>query len=163
MRLLAIMIPLSLTNIPTTVPSIATQYVRNRVQHDSTARQWTQLYARPPPPPAPAVPSAKAKGKKKSAPDSRSVPDEITILDSDEEAELASTRGGRKRKRDARPAEIELVDSDEAEEPVHGPSEGSSSKRKRPRPSAQRSKGHGSGSGARQQVDSDDVIVIEDD
>lgn len=30
------------------VPSIATQYVRNRIQHDHTARRWTELYARPP-------------------------------------------------------------------------------------------------------------------
>jgi hypothetical protein len=30
------------------VPSIATEYVRNRIQHDHTARRWTELYARPP-------------------------------------------------------------------------------------------------------------------
>ncbi|KAG2159122.1 ubiquitin-conjugating enzyme/RWD-like protein [Suillus bovinus] len=30
------------------VPSIATEYVRNRVQHDRTARRWTELYARSP-------------------------------------------------------------------------------------------------------------------
>jgi hypothetical protein len=41
-----------------TVPSIATEYVKNRVQHDRTARQWTQLYARPPAPPPPPVASA---------------------------------------------------------------------------------------------------------
>ncbi|OAX41854.1 hypothetical protein K503DRAFT_863565 [Rhizopogon vinicolor AM-OR11-026] len=28
------------------VPSIATEYVRNRVHHDRTARRWTELYAR---------------------------------------------------------------------------------------------------------------------
>ncbi|KAI0353301.1 ubiquitin-conjugating enzyme, partial [Trametes cingulata] len=27
------------------VPSIATEYVRNRVQHDRNARRWTELYA----------------------------------------------------------------------------------------------------------------------
>ncbi|KAG1861959.1 ubiquitin-conjugating enzyme/RWD-like protein, partial [Suillus tomentosus] len=27
------------------VPSIATEYLRNRVQHDRTARRWTELYA----------------------------------------------------------------------------------------------------------------------
>lgn len=31
-----------------TVPSIATEYLRNRVQHDRTARRWTELYARSP-------------------------------------------------------------------------------------------------------------------
>ncbi|KAF9473379.1 hypothetical protein BDN70DRAFT_885893 [Pholiota conissans] len=47
------------------VPSIATQYTRNRKVHDSTARSWTALYAKPkPPPPAPAAPSSKARGKK---------------------------------------------------------------------------------------------------
>lgn len=30
-----------------TVPSIATEYVRNRKQHDNNARHWTELYARP--------------------------------------------------------------------------------------------------------------------
>jgi len=29
------------------VPSIATEYVRNRKQHDNNARHWTELYARP--------------------------------------------------------------------------------------------------------------------
>ena len=33
-----------------TVPSIATEFSRNRKKHDSTARQWTQLYALPPKP-----------------------------------------------------------------------------------------------------------------
>lgn len=40
------------------MPSIATEYVRNRAQHDKTAKHWTELYARPgsndapsPPPP----------------------------------------------------------------------------------------------------------------
>lgn len=30
-----------------TVAAVATQYVRNRKLHDATARQWTELYARP--------------------------------------------------------------------------------------------------------------------
>lgn len=50
------------------VPSIATEYMRNRIQHDSTARRWTELYARPPPLPAPAgfPPSSRSKGKGKA-------------------------------------------------------------------------------------------------
>ncbi|KAI6044516.1 ubiquitin-conjugating enzyme/RWD-like protein [Pisolithus marmoratus] len=36
------------------VPSIATEYMRNRQQHDRTAKRWTELYARPPPVPPPA-------------------------------------------------------------------------------------------------------------
>ena len=41
------------------MPSIAQEYTKHREQHDRTARQWTQLYARPPPPP-PAAPAAAA-------------------------------------------------------------------------------------------------------
>ncbi|KAK2462778.1 hypothetical protein APHAL10511_005169 [Amanita phalloides] len=39
------------------VPSIATQYVRNRKLHDSTAREWTEKYARPRTPVPPPVPT----------------------------------------------------------------------------------------------------------
>ncbi|KAH9914184.1 ubiquitin-conjugating enzyme/RWD-like protein [Epithele typhae] len=37
----------SLLTDPNPIPSIATEYVRNRVQHDREARRWTELYARP--------------------------------------------------------------------------------------------------------------------
>lgn len=40
------------------VPNIATQYNRQRAQHDSTARQWTQLYA---------VPASQIQGSSSSA------------------------------------------------------------------------------------------------
>jgi hypothetical protein len=33
------------------VPSIATEFLRKRPMHDHNARQWTELYAKPPPPP----------------------------------------------------------------------------------------------------------------
>ncbi|KAF9219297.1 hypothetical protein BS17DRAFT_789616, partial [Gyrodon lividus] len=60
------------------IPSIATEYMRNRAQHDRTARRWTELYARPPPPPpplqpksastsAPASTSNRSKGKEKAS------------------------------------------------------------------------------------------------
>jgi ubiquitin-conjugating enzyme E2 D/E len=32
-----------------TVPTVANQYTRNRKQHDTTAREWTTLYAKPKP------------------------------------------------------------------------------------------------------------------
>ncbi|KAG8221586.1 ubiquitin-conjugating enzyme/RWD-like protein [Butyriboletus roseoflavus] len=68
------------------VPSIATEYTRNRAQHDRTARRWTELYARPPSPPpqlasaltsVPGSSSKRTKGKEKAsttqtAPPSRS-------------------------------------------------------------------------------------------
>jgi len=49
------------------VPSIATEFVRNRELHDRTARQWTALYAQPKAPTPPtATLSTKQKGKKKA-------------------------------------------------------------------------------------------------
>ncbi|KAJ3740132.1 ubiquitin-conjugating enzyme/RWD-like protein [Lentinula detonsa] len=43
------------------VGAIANQYTSNRQMHDSTARQWTKLYAMPkPPPPPPAASYSKA-------------------------------------------------------------------------------------------------------
>jgi hypothetical protein len=63
-------------DFPHPVPSIATQYIRNRKQHDATARQWTENYARPKSSPLPpvaveALPSPKfTKGKGKKFADS---------------------------------------------------------------------------------------------
>ncbi|KAF4566364.1 hypothetical protein EYR36_011790 [Pleurotus pulmonarius] len=52
------------------LPSIATQYMRNRKLHDTTAQQWVELYARPkPPPPQPETLSTKVKGKRKATSD----------------------------------------------------------------------------------------------
>ncbi|CDO77345.1 hypothetical protein BN946_scf184786.g6 [Trametes cinnabarina] len=87
------------------VPSIATEYVRNRVQHDRTARRWTELYARPPSSAAaaaskgkiPAVSSPAPTSQTRSAAPSRSAStrpapsrtatpaETITIEDSDDE------------------------------------------------------------------------------
>ncbi|KAH9912220.1 ubiquitin-conjugating enzyme/RWD-like protein [Fomitopsis serialis] len=91
------------------VPSIATEYVRNRPQHNRTARKWTELYARPPPAPS----SAKGKGKATASPapvpaaTSRAGPagstrtQAITIDDSDEEGRVPHGRAvGAKRKRE---------------------------------------------------------------
>ncbi|KAF8823309.1 hypothetical protein HHX47_DHR10000048 [Lentinula edodes] len=111
------------------VSSIANQYTSNKKLHDSTARQWTQLYAMPkPPPPPPAAPhskataSTRARGKAKasnvpnptntnsssSSSTSRSArlgtQDTITIEDSDNEDEHQSrtrSKAGSKRKRGA--------------------------------------------------------------
>jgi hypothetical protein len=82
------------------VPAIATEFLRNRNKHDSTAREWTRLYARPPPPPppargpAPSTPSTRAKGKARATVATQSNPSEaashlsgaiIEIADSDED------------------------------------------------------------------------------
>ena len=47
------------------VPTIATQYTRNRAQHDNEARRWTELYARPKVPP---VNKGKSKASASPAP-----------------------------------------------------------------------------------------------
>ncbi|KAJ7148668.1 ubiquitin-conjugating enzyme/RWD-like protein [Mycena crocata] len=99
------------------VPSIASQYTRNRKLHDSTARQWTELYAvpKPPPPPVPRAPTvkSKAKGGKKTTGSGGSAISSggpIVIDDSDDEESRRSH--GTKRKRDTMPTEIDLEDDD---------------------------------------------------
>ncbi|KAG6918785.1 hypothetical protein DXG01_011536 [Tephrocybe rancida] len=112
------------------VPSIAHQYTRNRKAHDAMARQWTEMYAKPPPPPAVAsAASASAKGKQKASdastsssalPAASSSSEPITIEDSDDEESTAkrpSTRGSkRKRQEGSEKVEVNLVDDgDEVE------------------------------------------------
>ncbi|EJD08521.1 uncharacterized protein FOMMEDRAFT_144366 [Fomitiporia mediterranea MF3/22] len=48
------------------VPAIASQYVRSRSKHDSTAREWTRLYAQKPA--EPSSPPSRAKGKARAEP-----------------------------------------------------------------------------------------------
>jgi len=109
------------------VPSIAHQYTRNRKLHDSTARQWTERYARPKPPPE-SVPvlSLKAEGKQKeenAPPASRNAPSSsrgppnnisrelITIDDSDSDETMSKrSMGIGKRKRATTTDTVELVD-----------------------------------------------------
>ncbi|KLO15196.1 DUF300-domain-containing protein [Schizopora paradoxa] len=106
------------------VPSIATEYSRNRKKHDQTAANWTKLYALPPKPttpaPAPATQThAKGKGKAKAQDppiqlplvgesSARSRPRRATqtdVIDLDSEPDpiplsaSARTRAGVKRKR----------------------------------------------------------------
>ncbi|KAH8109917.1 ubiquitin-conjugating enzyme/RWD-like protein [Phellopilus nigrolimitatus] len=55
------------------VPSIANEYMRNRQKHDSTAREWTRLYAQPPKPKeVPTNAPSQSKGKAKAVPSSAS-------------------------------------------------------------------------------------------
>ncbi|KAI1798485.1 ubiquitin-conjugating enzyme/RWD-like protein [Ganoderma leucocontextum] len=125
------------------VPSIATEYVRNRVQHDREARRWTELYARPQPgdhkgkakashsPPPPPAPTG---GGTHSSPTSRTATpaaaETITIDDSDDDtpirsrARVPTTAGGpatgaSKRKRglvaNTGEVDIDLSEEDEIE------------------------------------------------
>ncbi|KAH7922732.1 hypothetical protein BV22DRAFT_1037159 [Leucogyrophana mollusca] len=119
------------------VPSIATEYIRNRAQHDRTARQWTELYARPPSPtplePSSSSPAAisnlgnKRKGKGRAsavvAPSNASSssalrPETIILDDSDDDivasASTASARQrAKKRQRDTDTIDIDLVEEEE--------------------------------------------------
>ncbi|KAJ7243040.1 ubiquitin-conjugating enzyme/RWD-like protein [Mycena rebaudengoi] len=93
------------------VPTIASQYQRNRKLHDSTARQWVDLYARPKPPPppprAPPPPPPKSKSKKKAA-----VTDSGPIVIDDSDDEGGKRAAGRKRKR-VDPEVVDLADDDD--------------------------------------------------
>ncbi|KAG9311329.1 ubiquitin-conjugating enzyme/RWD-like protein [Chiua virens] len=159
----------SLLTDPNPLPSIATEYTRNRAQHDRTARRWTELYACPPPsPPQPAsapVPGLtgkKSKGKQKaSAPttqtasSSRSAGTAATgsgslnsrqiVIDNLNEEVTASApapphRSGRKRPREPEIIDVDLVEEDRT--------------RRRPRISPGHSSSHLPSSG--------EVIVIDD-
>jgi len=102
------------------VPGIATQYIRDRKLHDSTARRWTELYARPrpPTPPPPPAPSAKSRGKKRDVEMSRSSRTAVIDIDDSENEEGDPTRRtkcgtGTKRKRGESAAHIDLNDEEE--------------------------------------------------
>jgi hypothetical protein len=149
------------------------EFTRNRQQHDQTAKQWTDLYAKPPPPPAP-LPNAKKKAPMAVAEGStsRRVVDRpqqsetITIDDSDEEGSGAvllppATNGkGKKRKREVGVVadEVELIGDEDAEVDDHLKGkrtravDGSRSKR-------DRTSGHGVDTAQRPMGD---VIVIDD-
>lgn len=157
-----------------TVPSIANQYVQNRALHDSTARRWTELYAKPPPPPpvAPATASAKSQGKKKavdSAPGSSTPSEPITIDDSEDESTPAPRRNTRstaarpvvtKRKRGVDADEVVLELDSDSDAGVKEPTE-------KPRKHKKRAPAQNTGGSSRQHASSndgdDEVIVIEDD
>ncbi|KAF8493341.1 ubiquitin-conjugating enzyme/RWD-like protein [Gautieria morchelliformis] len=70
------------------VPQIATEYVRNRVQHNKTAARWTQLYALPPNP-KPAPSSQPAPSSKRPATSSQN---ELIIIDDSPERPLRRKR-----------------------------------------------------------------------
>ncbi|KDQ55435.1 hypothetical protein JAAARDRAFT_159422 [Jaapia argillacea MUCL 33604] len=162
------------------VPSIANEYVRNRELHNRTAKQWTQLYARPPPPKLPtpppptSLPTSSAtngrqinKGKSRAPPPppptingaGGSASAAIAIEDSDSEMDAegaARARAGTKRRKTRESGTnrdgVLVIDGDDeqVDESPRAP-------KKRKVTSAGRSRGGGS----RTTVD-DDVIVIDD-
>ncbi|KAG1883689.1 ubiquitin-conjugating enzyme/RWD-like protein [Suillus subluteus] len=84
------------------VPSIATEYIRNRVQHDRTARRWTELYARSPasvPAPTPPIPSTSTFSARVSAPTSTSTPTTSTST-----TQVSGSRKGKSRASTNQPA-----------------------------------------------------------
>ena len=172
-----------------TVPSIATQYTRNRQLHDTTARQWTQMYALPPKPivvpssPPPKV--SKAKGKKRAeapptttsrgstsrATRSTAVPaaapvevaDEVIVLDSEDEAGSSSVvaRGKRKRREEPNTAASGSGSSAQTQVLELGYDNQGGSSRAPTAPSQTRKRQRRGGATANKQLG--DVIVIEDD
>ncbi|KIK00642.1 hypothetical protein K443DRAFT_598320 [Laccaria amethystina LaAM-08-1] len=166
------------------VPSIATQYTRNRQLHDTTARQWTQLYALPPKPivvpssPPPKV--SKAKGKKRAeAPPTTSrgsssratrstasaaapveAADGVIVLDSEDEAGTSSAvaRGKRKRREEPNTAASGSGSSARTQVLELGSDNEGGSSRAPTAPSQTRKRQK---RGANKQLG--DVIVIEDD
>jgi hypothetical protein len=115
---------LTLILLTSPVPSIATEFLRKRSMHDSIARQWTELYAKPPPPPSPSpsiassnlpptstnstdasanTTSAKGKGRANTRPtDVNGTPGpqttDIDLTNEGAEATSHSTRGSKRRK-----------------------------------------------------------------
>ncbi|KAI0718448.1 ubiquitin-conjugating enzyme/RWD-like protein [Cerioporus squamosus] len=154
------------------VPQIATEYVRNRVQHDREARRWTELYARPMAvvdkgkgkataspapssssaafPPLPSRPTASTRASRTAT---AATAETITIDDSDEEAptrtrRAAATTRAPKRKREVGTADIDLSSDEPAERPA----------RKRRGTGGAGSRANGSSG----RTDPGEVIVIED-
>jgi hypothetical protein len=124
------------------VPPIAHQYLGNRAQHDTTARQWTASYAAPPPPPRPrtrirypaSTPSSStpappgSRGKKRAAEDGDSETPNgagaVIVLDDEagpsNGAGAAPRRSPRKKRRsdvNGDAGEVVVLDSDDAPSP----------------------------------------------
>ncbi|KAF7304264.1 UBIQUITIN-CONJUGAT-2 domain-containing protein [Mycena chlorophos] len=149
------------------VPSIATQYTRNRKLHDSTARMWTEQFARPkattpapvaapaPKRGAPAARQAQAQAQQarpnRAGPSSQTQTSPIVIEDSDDEAKSRSA--GKKRKRDNAAATIDLASDDEQQQPV---ASGSRSNKRRVGAATS-----GSSSSRRPAAASDEVIELD--
>ena len=168
-----------------TVPSIATQYTRNRQLHDTTARQWTQMYALPPKPivvpssPPPKVSKAKGKKRAEAPPTTTSrgsssratrstaapveVADEVIVLDSEDEAGTSSAvaRGKRKRREELNTAASGSGSSAQTQVLELGYDNQGGSSRIPIAPSQTRKRQRRGGATANKQLG--DVIVIEDD
>lgn len=162
------------------VPSIATEYVRNRKQHDNTARHWTELYARPgvPPPQRSPPPSSVATGPIGSPSRLFTVP----MLDPQRLFETIRSRSGSRTSsilsfQTSTPNATEtpndpiIIESDREDGSGDGSSRSASANLKRKREESHNDSGRqvkrsrdGSGSDeAGTSSSSSDVIIIEDD
>ena len=167
--------------IAPTVPSIATEYVRNRKQHDNNARHWTELYARPGVSPQPASPPPSSVGQVPMGSSSRLFT--IPVLDAQRLFESLQSRA-RSRTSSVPPSQPStpsvtdvtndpiLIESDSEDNPGSGGSSRSASttrKRKREGPDndsgrrEKRGKGESESNVAGTSSNTSDVIVIEDD
>ncbi|KIM43426.1 hypothetical protein M413DRAFT_443367 [Hebeloma cylindrosporum] len=117
------------------VPSIATQYIRNRKQHDATARQWTETFALPKPPPPPPVPveappspkPTKGKGKKRAEPRPPTTAESSSSTIRPTRSAAAASSSAATASTSAQ-SDIISLDSDEE---MEGPPSGKGKKRKR--------------------------------
>jgi len=162
------------------VPSIATEYVRNRKQHDNTARHWTELYARPGVPPPTTSPPSSSVGPSPTGSSSRLFT--IPVLDAQR---LFDSIRSRSRSRTSSvpssqtstpgvtetPNDTIIIESDREENSSNTSPQSASASLKRKREGAHNDSGRqekrnreGSGlNGAGTSSNSNDVIVIEDD
>ena len=158
------------------MPSIATEYVRNRKQHDNNARHWTELYARPG---ASASPPPSSVGPVPIGTPSRFF---VPVLDAQRLLESIHSRS-RSRTSSAPPSQPStpsatettndpiLVESDGEENPSDGSSRSThvNVKRKREEPHGdpgrqeKRARGEPESNAAGPSSNAGDVIVIEDD
>ncbi|KAI5119544.1 hypothetical protein M0805_008530 [Coniferiporia weirii] len=147
-----------------TVPSIASEYVRNRQKHDSTAREWTRLYALTPKPKEPetsVVAQAKSEGKTKAS----TVSPIVRGADSNGSGQVRrSARPQPPQQTNANGEIIDLTDSEDSGSASAGPVE-----KARDHVGGKRRRGAeedaGGGGSRRRRVDATDsgsVIVIED-
>ena len=163
-----------------TVPSIATEYVRNRKQHDNNARHWTELYARPGVSPPPTSPPPSSVGPGLTGPSSRLFA--LPVLDPQRLFEAIQSRS-RSRTSSVPPSQAStpsvtettndpiLIESDSEDNPSGGSSRSGPTNRKRKREEPDNDSGRQdkrgrveSGSNvAGPSSNANDVIVIEDD
>lgn len=162
------------------VPSIATEYVRNRKQHDHNARHWTGLYARPgvlppkasPPPPSVGPSTIGSSSRLFTVPvlDAQRLFESIQSRSRSRTSSVPSSQTSTPNATET-PSDTIIIESDREENSSNGSPRSGASNLKRKREESQnnsdrqekRSRGELEPNEAGPSSNSDDVIVIEDD